>query len=95
MLIDYFLDGIAKTSVFGKYPDFGAKNRSISRKGSLNPFNGSDSKKLIEISDYRKKELNEIFNLRTEKRIKLLYHMLHSTGVLSISLFKGQIFIPL
>ncbi len=67
MLIDYFLDGIVKTSVFGKYPDFGAKNRSISRKGSLNPFNGSDSKKLIEISDYRKKELNEIFNLRTEK----------------------------
>ena len=51
MLIDYFQDGIAKTSVFGKYPDFGAKNRSISRKGSLNPFNGSDSKKLIEISD--------------------------------------------
>ena len=70
MLIDYFLDGIAKTSVFGKYPDFGAKNRSISRKGSLNTFNGSDSKKLIEISDYRKKELNEIFNLRTEKRDK-------------------------
>ncbi|MCG8306474.1 MAG: chondroitin lyase, partial [Cytophagales bacterium] len=35
-LVDYFLDGICKTAVFGKYPDAGAKNRSISRRGALN-----------------------------------------------------------
>ena len=37
-LIDYFLDGICKTSVYGKFPDPGAQNRDISRAGSLRPF---------------------------------------------------------
>ena len=46
-LIDYFLDGICKTAVFGKYPDFGAKNRSISRQGTLNPYGAEMPEKIL------------------------------------------------
>jgi len=63
-LIDYFLDGICKTAVYGKFPDAGAKNRSISREGSLDPYDASMAEKLLSVSDYRKKELKEIANIR-------------------------------
>jgi len=65
-LIDYFLDGICKTSVLGKYPDPGAKNRSISRQGTLRPYGADLSEKLLIISDYRNKELQEIVDIRNE-----------------------------
>ena len=68
-LIDYFLDGICKTAVFGKYPDAGAKNRSISRVGTLHPYNATLPEKLLVISDYRNKELQEIVDIR-KKSIK-------------------------
>ncbi len=63
-LIDYFLDGICKTCVFGKYPDPGAKNRSMSRKGALQPFDASMAEKLLATTDYRKNELQEIVEVR-------------------------------
>lgn len=63
-LIDYFLDGICKTAVFGKYPDFGAKNRSISREGALRPYSAELAEKLMTVSDYRKSELQEIVDIR-------------------------------
>ena len=65
-LIDYFLDGICKMSVYGKYPDFGAKNRSISRKGALAPFSAEMAEKLLSVSDYRKNELQEIADIRNK-----------------------------
>ena len=65
-LIDYFLDGICKTAVFGKYPDAGAKNRSISREGTLHAYNTDLPEKLLVISDYRNKELQEIAAIRKE-----------------------------
>ena len=65
-LIDYFLDGICKTAVFGKYPDFGAKNRSISRQGALNPYGAEMPEKLLLVSDYRKNELQEIADIRNK-----------------------------
>ncbi|HKK10410.1 MAG TPA: polysaccharide lyase family 8 super-sandwich domain-containing protein, partial [Bacteroidales bacterium] len=68
-LIDYFLDGICKTAVFGKYPDAGAKNRSISRKGTLHAYDADLPEKLLVVSDYRKDELQEIVDIR-EKGIK-------------------------
>lgn len=37
-LVDYYLDGIGKTMVFGKYPDPGAKSRSVARLGALKPM---------------------------------------------------------
>ena len=59
-LIDYFLDGICKTAVYGKYPDAGAKNRSISREGTLHPYDATMAEALLLTSDYRSAELQEI-----------------------------------
>jgi len=64
LLIDYYLDGICKMAVYGKYPDFGARNRSISRKGALKPYSAKSAEKLMKTSDYRKMELQEIVNIR-------------------------------
>ncbi|MFC4871081.1 polysaccharide lyase family 8 super-sandwich domain-containing protein [Negadavirga shengliensis] len=63
-LVDYYLDGICKTMVFGKYPDPGAKNRSVARKGALNPMDAHTPKKLMQATDYRKEELEEIIKFR-------------------------------
>lgn len=65
-LIDYFLDGICKTAVYGKYPDAGAKNRSISREGTLNPYSAKTAEKLLLTSDYRKDEIQEIADIRNK-----------------------------
>lgn len=65
-LVDYFLDGICKTSVFGKYPDPGAKNRSISRPGTLRPYNAGTAENLLLTTNYRKNELQEIADIRNK-----------------------------
>lgn len=65
-LTDYFLDGVCKTAVFGKYPDMGAKNRSISREGALNPYSSVLPEKLLKTTDYRKDELQEIVDIRSK-----------------------------
>jgi len=65
-LIDYYLDGICKTMVFGKYPDPGAKNRSISRRGTLRAMSATTPKRLIKTTDYRKSELEEIIEIRED-----------------------------
>lgn len=67
-LIDYFLDGICKTSIYGKYPDPGAKNRSISRPDALKPYNADMAQKLFSVSGYRKNELQEIIDIRNNKK---------------------------
>jgi chondroitin AC lyase len=63
-LIDYYLDGICKTAVFGKYPDPGAKNRSVSRVGTLLPYDAETPEKLMKTTEYRKNELQEIVDVR-------------------------------
>ncbi|WP_163324098.1 polysaccharide lyase family 8 super-sandwich domain-containing protein [Draconibacterium mangrovi] len=73
-LIDYFLDGICKTSVFGKVADVGAKNRSISREGAVNPYDDVLPSKLISVSDYRHNELQEIIDVRNNKAKPTLAH---------------------
>lgn len=65
-LIDYFLDGICKTAIYGKFPDPGAKNRSISREGTLHAYNASSAERLMITSDYRKIELQEIADIRNK-----------------------------
>ena len=59
-LIDYFLDGICKTAVFGKFPDAGAKNRSISRKGTLHAYSAQTAEKLFEAL-FSEKEIEAVF----------------------------------
>lgn len=63
-LVDYYLDGICKTAIYGKYPDPGAKNRSVSRPGTLDPFNSETAENLLSTTDYRKNELQEIVDIR-------------------------------
>lgn len=64
LLVDYFLDGICKTAVYGKFPDPGAKNRSVSRTGTLWPYKAKTAENLLLTTDYRKNELQEIADIR-------------------------------
>lgn len=69
LLIDYYLDGICKSMAYGIYPDPGAKNRDLSRKGDLGAEGTDIPENLLKSSDYRKKELEEIIKVRKgEKR---------------------------
>lgn len=73
-LVDYYLDGICKHLIFGKFPDPGAKNRSISRSGALKPYTSGEIDKLLGITDYRKAELQEIKNTRDTNAKSTLSH---------------------
>ena len=64
LLIDYYLNGICQTMVYGKYPDPGAENRSITREGSLGSFGTSTPEELLKSSSYRKDELVKIVKIR-------------------------------
>lgn len=74
LLTDYFLDGIGKMSVYGKYPDPAAKNRSISRKGTLQPYGLSIPEGLLKASNYRSDELREIMDIRSKDSKPTLSH---------------------
>ena len=64
LLIDFYLDGVCKSMAYGIYPDPGAKNRDLSRKGDLGPEDTNIPENLIKSSDYRKKELEEVIKFR-------------------------------
>lgn len=64
LLIDYYLDGICKAMAYGIYPDPGAENRDLSRKGNLHPAGVGIPQNLMLASDYRKKELENIIKIR-------------------------------
>jgi chondroitin AC lyase len=66
ILVNYYLDGVCKTSVYGVKPDFAAKNRSISRIGSTKAFNNEIPEKIVALTDYRSDELKEIIKLRSK-----------------------------
>ncbi|MDR2036567.1 MAG: polysaccharide lyase beta-sandwich domain-containing protein [Bacteroidales bacterium] len=66
LLIDYYLDGICKMMIFGKYHDPGATNRDISRQrsGPVRPQSPVTPERLSKVSSYRKNELQEIIQIR-------------------------------
>ena len=64
LLVDYFLDGICQSMIYGKFPDPGAENRGISRKAALNPVGPELAENLLKASSYRKKELENIIAIR-------------------------------
>ncbi|MGV8092355.1 MAG: polysaccharide lyase family 8 super-sandwich domain-containing protein [Mangrovibacterium sp.] len=64
LLTDYYLDGICKMLIYGKYPDPGAKNREITRLHALRPFHSRTPKNLLAAGNYRKAELEEIVRIR-------------------------------
>lgn len=59
-LVDYYLDGICKMMVFGKYPDPGVKNRSVSREGALHAYGVETIDQLMKATNYREEELRTI-----------------------------------
>lgn len=63
-LVDYYLDGICKQMVYGKYDDTGTKNRDITREESNSPMGTSTPEKLLKASKYRMSELQKIIALR-------------------------------
>jgi chondroitin AC lyase len=67
LLIDYYLDGICKATAYGIYPDPGAENRDLSRKGALHASETEIPQNLMTASDYRKKELQNIIDIRNGK----------------------------
>jgi chondroitin AC lyase len=69
ILIDYYLDGICKMMVFGKYHDPGATNRDISRPRGNAASGSIIPERLMGVSNYRKEELQEIADIRS-KNIK-------------------------
>jgi chondroitin AC lyase len=64
LLTDYYLDGICQTMAYGKYPDPGAMNRSITRTGDLDPYRTQTPDRLLIASQYRKDELEKIVKIR-------------------------------
>ena len=63
-LIDYYLDGIFKQQVYAVYPDVSVKNRSITHKTRFEPHSTVEIERLLQSTDYRKEELEEIIRLR-------------------------------
>ncbi|MBP1665536.1 MAG: hypothetical protein H6Q23_396 [Bacteroidetes bacterium] len=63
-VIDYYLDGICQSMIYGKYPDPGAKNRDISRRNALRAYGTGTPDRLLQVSDYRKAELENIVKIR-------------------------------
>jgi chondroitin AC lyase len=65
LLIDYYVDGISKCMAYGIYPDPGAKNRDLSRKGeSSHPAGTEIPENLLLSSDYRKNDLEYLIKVR-------------------------------
>lgn len=63
-LVDYYLDGIYKQMVYGVYPDVSVKNRSITNRQTFAPHGTLEIERLLQGTDYRKDELEEIIRLR-------------------------------
>jgi chondroitin AC lyase len=64
LLVDFFLDGVCRSMAYGRYPDPGAKNRGISRRGALHPAGPGMAEDLYRISHYRRDELKAIADIR-------------------------------
>ncbi|MDR0758101.1 MAG: polysaccharide lyase beta-sandwich domain-containing protein [Tannerella sp.] len=67
LLVDYYLDGICKMMVFGKYPDPGATNRDISRPRNHHAAGTHSLERLLRVTAYRADELNEIVKIRRDE----------------------------
>lgn len=65
LLVDFFLDGVCRSMAYGRYPDPGAKNRGISRRGALRPAGPPMAEDLHRTSRYRRDELKAIADIRS------------------------------
>jgi len=74
LLIDYYLDGICKMMVYGKFPDTGAMNRDITRENAQRAFKTATPERLLKTTDYRKNELEVIVKIRKGEAEPTLSH---------------------
>lgn len=88
LLIDFYLDGISKSMAFSKYPDIGAKNRDLSRKGTLAAASPEIAENLLKASNYRKAALEDIVKIRKEEK-KLTLAGTGSSGTRNILRISG------
>jgi chondroitin AC lyase len=68
LVVDFFLDGICQSMPFGRYPDVGAKNRGLSRRGALSPAGPGMADDLYRVSHHRREELKAIADIRRGER---------------------------
>lgn len=73
-LTDYYLDGICKQMVYGKYDDPGTKNRDITRPERHRAMGTATPERLLTAGSYRKKELKEIIRIRRGETSPTLSH---------------------
>jgi chondroitin AC lyase len=69
LLVDYYLDGICKMMVFGKYYDPGATNRDISRPQNHPAAGTLALERLLRVTTYRADELNEMVKIRRNETL--------------------------
>ena len=63
-LVDYYLDGICKQMIYGKYQDPGIKNRDITRSERHRAMGTTTPERLLKTTSYRKNELEELIKIR-------------------------------
>jgi len=73
-LVDYYLDGICKMMIYGKYEDPGAQNRDITRADAQRAFGTASLERLLQATDYRRNELEEIIRIRRNEATASLSH---------------------
>lgn len=73
-LVDYYLDGICKQMVYGKYEDPGAQNRDITRPDAQRALGTASLERLLKATDYRKNEMEEIIRIRRGESAPELSH---------------------
>ena len=61
---DYFLDGVCKQMVFGRTVDPGVMNRENTRRRVANTTSSLLPERLLEVSDYRKSEVENVIHAR-------------------------------
>jgi chondroitin AC lyase len=71
-LTDYYLDGICKQMVYGKYDDPGTKNRDITRSDGSHSMGTKTPERLLHAAGYRKSELEEIIKIRKGEAVPTL-----------------------
>jgi chondroitin AC lyase len=73
-LVDYYLDGICKMMIYGKYEDPGAQNRDITRADAQRAFGTATLERLLLATSYRRNELEEIIRIRHNEATASLSH---------------------
>lgn len=64
LVVDYFLDGMCKSMVHARYPDPGASNRELSRRGSLRAMGPGIAEQLLRVTDYRRVEMEQVADIQ-------------------------------